>query len=334
MKVTALEWIVTLGMTIAILMFDVVAIARRPHEPTMRRCALALSAYISLALVFALWIWVFHGQQFGLQFFAGWLTEYSLSIDNLFMFIVIMSNFHVPRTYQLQTLFFGIVIALFLRGILIVLGAAAIQQISWAFYLFGAFLVYTAIKLARGAGHHTGAKENAVIRFARKRLNVADGWDGMKLWVRKGAELAVTPMFIVIVALGLTDLVFALDSIPAIYGLTRQPYLVFAANVFAMMGMRQLYFLVGSLLNRLVYLSKGLAFILLFIGVKLILHALHENEVPFVNGGRHIPVPTVSTLLSLGVIVVTLVITAAASLCATRVQRASFATGQRRGLPD
>ncbi len=331
MKVTALEWIFTLAITTAILAFDVVAITRRPHEPTMRRCALALSAYIGLALVFAVWIWLCHGPQFGLQFLAGWLTEYSLSIDNLFMFIVIMANFHVPKKYQLQALFFGIVIALVFRGILIVLGAAAIQQFSWSFYLFGAFLVYTAIRLARGGGHHTGVEENAVIRLARKRLNVADGWDGMKFFVRKGTTLAVTPMFIVIVALGVTDLVFALDSIPAIYGLTRQPYLVFAANVFALMGMRQLYFLVGSLLNRLVHLSKGLAFILLFIGLKLILHALHENTLPFVNSGRHIPVPTVSTSLSLAVIVVSLLVTAAASLCATRVQRAGNPTAGAGG---
>ncbi len=334
MNVTVLEWIVTLGITTAVLTFDVVTIARRPHEPTMRRCALALSAYIGLAVVFAVWMWVLHGQQFGLQFVAGWLTEYSLSIDNLFMFIVIMANFQVPKTYQLQALFFGIVIALFFRGILIVLGAAAIQQFAWVFYLFGGFLVYTAMRVAREGGHHPKVQENAVIRFARRRLNVTDGWDGMRLWVRRGAKPAVTPMFIVIVALGATDLVFALDSIPAIYGLTRQPFLVFAANVFALMGMRQLYFLVGGLLERLVYLSKGLAFILLFIGVKLILHAMHANELPFVNGGHHIAVPTISTSLSLAVIVVTLTATAVASLCARRVQRTDFPARASTGLRD
>lgn len=322
MEVPALEWIVTCCIASAVLVFDIVAIARRPHEPTLRRCATALSAYVGLAMLFGLWVWSFHGQRFGLQFFAGWLTEYSLSIDNLFMFIVIMANFHVPKLYQLQALFFGIVIALFFRGVLIALGAAAIQRFSWVFYLFGAFLVYTALRLARGAGQQRDLADNAVIRFARTRLNSADGWDGLKLYVRKGSQRVVTPLFLVILALGATDLIFALDSIPAMYGLTRQVYLVFAANVFALMGMRQLYFLLGGLLNRLIYLSKGLAIVLLFIGVKLILHALRQNEVPFINGGQHVHVPSISTMVSLAVIVATLMITAVVSMYATRVERA------------
>lgn len=322
MNVSALEWIVTLCLTSAVLLFDVVVIARRPHEPTMGRCALALSCYIGLAVVFGGWIWLFHGQQFGLQFFAGWLTEYSLSIDNLFMFIVIMANFNVPKLYQLRALFFGVVIALVLRGALIALGTAAIQRFSWVFYVFGAFLLYTAVKLARGPGHREGG-DRAVTRFARKRLNTVENWDGMKLLVRDGAKWVMTPIAIVILALGATDLVFALDSIPAIYGLTRQAYLVFAANVFALMGMRQLYFLLGGLLSRLVYLSKGLAVVLFFIGLKLVLHALHENTLPFINGGAHVNVPEISTVLSLAVIVVTLVVTAIASLCATRDQHAA-----------
>jgi tellurite resistance protein TerC len=190
------------------------------------------------------------------------------------------------------------------------------------FYVFGAFLLYTAAKLARGPGHGA-AGDNAVTRFARRRLNTAEDWDGMKLFVRDGAKRVMTPMAIVIVALGATDLVFALDSIPAIYGLTREAYLVFAANVFALMGMRQLYFLLGGLLSRLVYLSKGLAVVLFFIGLKLVLHALHENTLPFVNGGAHVNVPEISTVLSLGVILVTLVVTAIASLYATREQHAA-----------
>lgn len=286
----------------------------------MRRCAMALSAYIGLAGLFGLWVWFSHGEQFGLQFFAGWLTEYSLSIDNLFMFIVIMANFRVPKVYQLQVLFFGIVIALVLRGILIALGAAAIQRFSWIFYIFGAFLVYTAVKLARG-GHQKDAADKTVTRLARARTDSADGWDGLKLYVRRGTKRVLTPLFTVILALGATDLIFALDSIPAIYGLTREAYLVFAANVFALMGMRQLYFLLGGLLSRLVYLSKGLALVLMFIGLKLVLHALGENEVPFINGGRHVPVPDISTTLSLAVIVATLLTTAMLSMYATRVQR-------------
>ena len=321
MSVSALEWIVTLCLTSAILGFDVVVIARRPHEPTMSRCALALSGYVALAAVFGGWIWLCHGQQFGLQFFAGWLTEYSLSIDNLFMFIVIMANFNVPKLYQLRALIFGVVIALVLRGALIALGTAAIQRFSWVFYVFGAFLLYTAVRLTRSRGHGQ-AEDNAVTRFARQRLNTVQNWDGMKLFVRAGSRRVLTPIATVILALGATDLVFALDSIPAIYGLTRQAYLVFAANIFALMGMRQLYFLLGGLLGRLVYLSKGLAFVLFFIGIKLVLQALHENRLPFVNGGAPVDVPEVSTVLSLSVIVGTLAVTAVASLYASRVHHA------------
>jgi tellurite resistance protein TerC len=322
LQVSALEWLVTLCLTSAILGFDVVVIARRPHEPTVSRCALALSGYVGLAAFFGGWIWWCHGQQFGLQFFAGWLTEYSLSIDNLFMFIVIMANFNVPKLYQLRALFFGVVIALILRGALIALGTAAIQRFSWVFYVFGAFLLFTAVRLARSTGHGQGGS-SAVARFARNHSGTVDNWDGMKLYAREGSKRVLTPIAVVVLALGATDLVFALDSIPAIYGLTSQAYLVFAANVFALMGMRQLYFLVGGLLSRLVYLSKGLAAVLFFIGAKLVLHALRENSLPFVNGGAPVQVPEISTMLSLSVIVVTLVATAIASLYATRDQHAA-----------
>ena len=318
MNVSQLEWFVTLGVTIAVLLFDVVVIARRPHEPTMRECAIALSVYIGLAVLFGAWVWYFHGGQFGLEFFAGWLTEYSLSVDNLFIFIIIMASFNVPKKYQQQALLVGIVLALIFRGIFIALGAVAINQFSWVFYVFGAFLVYTAINLVRDTDHDDDA-DNAVVRFARNHLKSTDKWDGLKLYIKEDGKRLMTPMFLVIVALGTTDLLFALDSIPAIYGLTSEPYLVFTANVFALMGLRQLYFLLGGLLKRLVYLSQGLAFILFFIGVKLVLHALHENEVPFINGGEHVNVPEIPTLLSLAVIVVTLVITTVASLYKTRV---------------
>ena len=318
MNVSQLEWIITLGVTIAVLLFDVIVIGRRPHEPTMRECAIALSVYIGLALIFAAWVWYFHGSQFGVEFVAGWLTEYSLSVDNLFIFLIIMASFNVPREYQQQALLVGIVLALIFRGIFIALGAVAINQFSWIFYIFGAFLLYTAVNLVRDTEHDDDA-ENAVVRFARSHLSFCEKWDGLKLWVKEDGKRLMTPMFLVIVALGTTDLLFALDSIPAIYGLTTEPYLVFTANVFALMGLRQLYFLLGDLLKRLVYLSQGLAFILFFIGVKLILHALHENELPFINGGEHVNVPEIPTLLSLGVIVVTLVITTVASLMKTRV---------------
>ncbi|ABK76103.1 TerC family protein [Mycolicibacterium smegmatis] len=321
MHVTQLEWIITLSVTIAVLLFDVVIIGRRPHEPTRRETATYLSIYIGLAIAFGVWTWLFHGHRYGVEFFAGWLTEYSLSVDNLFIFLIIMASFKVPRIYQQQALLVGIILALIFRGIFIALGAVAINQFSWVFYIFGAFLVYTAVNLVRDTDHDDDG-DNAVVRFARKHLRTTDKWDGLRLWVRENGKRLITPMFLVIVALGTTDLLFALDSIPAIYGLTQEPYLVFTANVFALMGLRQLYFLLGDLLKRLVYLSQGLAFILAFIGVKLILHALHENELPFINGGEPVHVPEIPTLASLGVIVVTLLITTAASLYKTRVRDA------------
>ncbi|OBF89867.1 TerC family integral membrane protein [Mycolicibacterium flavescens] len=318
MNVSTLEWIITLSVTMAILLFDVIVIGRRPHEPSKRETGTALTIYVSLAIAFGIWTWFFHGSQYGVEFFAGWLTEYSLSVDNLFVFLIIMASFNVPRKYQQQALLVGIILALIFRGIFIALGAVAINQFSWVFYIFAAFLIYTAIKLARDTDHEDDG-DNVVVRFARNHLSMTDTWDGLKLWVKENGKRLMTPMFLVIVALGTTDLIFALDSIPAIYGLTQEPYLVFTANVFALMGLRQLYFLLGDLLKRLVYLSQGLAFILGFIGVKLLLHALHENEVPFINGGEHVPVPEIPTLLSLGVIIVTLLITTAASLYKTRV---------------
>ena len=318
MQVTQLEWLVTVGVTITVLLIDVVIIARRPHEPSTKEVTVALSLFVGLAVLFGVWVTYHHGGRYGLEFFAGWLTEYSLSVDNLFIFIIIMASFNVPRKYQQEALMVGIVVALVLRGVFIALGAVAINQFSWIFYVFGAFLVYTAIKLARDTDHDDDA-ENGVVRFTRKHFTLTDKWDGLKLWIKEDGKRLMTPMFLVIVALGTTDLLFALDSIPAIYGLTQEPYIVFTANVFALMGLRQLYFLLGDMLKRLVYLSQGLAFILFFIGVKLVLHALHENELPFINGGEHVPVPEIPTLLSLGVIIVTLVVTTAASLYKTRV---------------
>jgi tellurite resistance protein TerC len=315
--VPVLEWVVVLTVTIAVLLFDIVFVARHPREPTMRECTIALSVYIGLALVFGIWVWLFHGHQFALEFFAGWITEYSLSVDNLFLFIVIMATFKVPKVYQQQVLLVGIVIALVFRGIFIALGALAIQQFSWVFYIFGAFLVYTAVGLARNA-HRDADAENAAVRFARRHLNTTDQWRGLKLYVKDGSGWRLTPMLFVILALGSTDLIFALDSIPAIFGITREPYLVFAANVFALMGLRQLYFMLAGLLQRLVYLSKGVGAVLFFIGIKLMLQALRENNLPFINGGEHVDVPEVPTLLTLAVIVVTLAIAAAASLYNTR----------------
>lgn len=317
MNVTMLEWGITLGVTIAILLFDIVMIARRPHEPTVKECALALSFYVGLALAFGAWVWTFHGANYGIEFYAGWLTEYSLSIDNLFVFILIMSSFAVPRKYQQEALLVGIILALVFRGIFIALGAVAINQFSWVFYIFGLFLIYTAVAMLRKKDDEDDA-ENAVVRFARRHFNLSDTWDGLKLVVKENGRRAITPMALVIIALGTTDIMFAVDSIPAIFGLTQEPYIVFTANVFALMGLRQLYFLLGDLLQRLVFLSYGLAVLLAYIGTKLLLHALHVNELKFINGGQNVPVPEIPTLMSLGVIIVILTVTAVASLVYSR----------------
>ena len=316
MEVSTLEWAITIGVTIAVLLFDVVVIARDPHEPTMRECAVALTIYIGAAVAFGVWVLLFHGHDYGVEFFAGWLTEYSLSMDNLFVFIILMAALKVPRHLQQEALMVGIILALIFRAIFIALGYQLIENFSFVFYVFGAFLVYTAYSLVKSYRSHDDEhpEDNAVVKFAQNHMNVGEEFRGLKLWYKENGSRVVSPMLIVVIALGSTDILFALDSIPAIFGITQEPYLVFAANVFALMGLRQLYFLLGGLLKRLVYLSLGLSFILAFIGVKLVLHALHENELPFINGGEHVSVPEISSLVSLGVIVVTLVVTAVASL--------------------
>jgi tellurite resistance protein TerC len=276
--------------------------------------------YVALAVVFGLGIWYFAGGTYAGEFFAGYITEYSLSVDNLFVFVIIMTSFAVPAVHQHRVLLVGIVIALVMRGLFIAVGAAAINALSWVFYLFAAFLIYTAVNMVRQgiAGDEEEWTEPRVVRLVRRVLPVTEDYHGSKTTVRIDGKRWATPMLIVMVAIGLTDLLFALDSIPAIFGLTQEAYLVFSANAFALMGLRQLYFLLGGLLNRLIYLPYGLAVILAFIGVKLVLHALHENELPFLNGGEPLPVPEIGIGLSLSVIVGVLVITTVASLIAVK----------------
>ena len=325
MHVTTLAWVLTVGLAVAFLIADVFVIGRRPHEPSVRESALVLSAYVLAALLFGVGIWVVSGGQYAGEFYAGWLTEYSLSVDNLFVFIIIMSRFAVPRVLQQEALLVGIILALVLRGIFIAVGAAAIAAFSWVFYLFGAFLVYTAVKLARqGTTEDDEYHEGRLMLWVEGRLPATKEWHGTRLTVREGGRRLVTPMLIVLIALGTTDLLFALDSIPAIYGLTKEPYLVLMANIFALMGLRQLYFLIGDLLQQLVYLSLGLSFLLTFIGVKLILHALHENELPFVNGGEPIGwIPAIPIWASLAFIVGALGFTTVASVVHSKRHPAS-----------
>ncbi|BBY67575.1 tellurium resistance protein TerC [Mycolicibacterium helvum] len=321
MSVSVLVWVITCAVILGLFVFDFYAHVRVPHEPTFRESAIWSSVYIGLAVVFGLVVWWLWGGQFAGEYFAGYVTEKALSVDNLFVFTVIMGTFAVPREFQQKLLLIGIVLALVMRAGFIAVGAAAINTFSWVFYLFGIFLVLTAVKLAKEAGHEKEVEEkrdSRIIALVRRLVPTTDDYDGDKFLTKLDGKRAVTPMLLALIAIGFTDVLFALDSIPAIYGLTEQPYIVFTANAFALMGLRQLYFLIGGLLDRLVYLSYGLALILAFIGVKLVLHALHENTLPFINGGQHVAVPVISTGMSIGAIGVVLLVTTVASLAKTR----------------
>ncbi|WP_063059764.1 TerC family protein [Nocardia sienata] len=331
MQVTALVWGITILVILGLFVFDFFAHVRTPHEPTFRESGFWSAVYIGLALAFGgviAWKW---GGTFAGEYYAGFVTEKALSVDNLFIFLIIMSTFAVPRIYQQKVLLIGIVVALVMRGVFIAVGAAAISAFSWVFYLFGFFLVYTAVKLLKESGHEVEEeqkRDSRIVALIKRFVPTTETYDGDKLVTRIDGRRALTPMLLALVAIGFADLLFALDSIPAIYGLTEEPYIVFTANAFALMGLRQLFFLIGGLLDRLVYLSYGLAAILAFIGVKLVLHALHENNLPFVNGGEHVSVPEISTALSLSVILGILVVATVASLLRTRGQtRPKSATG-------
>ncbi len=326
MAVSLQVWVITCVVILGLFVFDFFAHVRVPHEPTFRESAGWSAFYIGLAIAFGFVVWGYWGGQYGAEYFAGYVTEKALSVDNLFVFTVIMASFAVPRKYQQKLLLLGIVMALVMRAGFIAVGAAAISAFSWVFYIFGIFLILTALKLARESGHEREAeeeRESRLVKLVRRFVPVSDDYDEDRFTTRLGGRRAATPMLLALVAIGFTDLLFALDSIPAIYGLTEEPYIVFAANAFALMGLRQLYFLIGGLLDRLVYLSAGLAIILGFIGVKLVLHALHKNSLPFVNGGRYVDVPEISTGLSMGVIGTVLVVTTVASLVRTRSRRDS-----------
>jgi tellurite resistance protein TerC len=323
MDVSLATWLITCAVILGFFVFDFFAHVRTPHAPSLRESGLWSAFYIGIAVLFGGLVWQVWGGTFGGEYYAGYVTEKALSVDNLFIFVIIMASFNVPREYQQKVLLIGIAMALVMRGAFIAVGAAAINAFSWVFYLFGAFLLYTAVKLiidhARGSDHDDQSAEGALVRWIKRVLPTTEDYDGDRLVTRVDGKRLLTPMFLCLVAIGLTDLLFALDSIPAIYGLTQEPYLVFTANAFALLGLRQLFFLIGGLLDRLVYLAYGLAIILGFIGVKLVLHALHENDLPFVNGGEHVSVPEVSTSVSLVVICGVLIVTTVASLVRTRV---------------
>ncbi|WP_285738491.1 TerC family protein [Kitasatospora phosalacinea] len=314
MDVSAGLWAATIAVLIALVVADFFIGGRKPHEVSIKEAGIWTTVWVVLAGLFGGFVWWYGGSKSGVEFFAGYVTEKSLSVDNLFVFILIMGKFAVPKIYQQWVLMFGVIIALVLRAVFIAGGAALVAEFSWVFYFFGAFLVWTAVKLLGEAGQDKTEEEfeeGRLLRMIKKRVPSTDEYHGTKLFVRIDGRRLMTPMTTVMLAIGTTDMLFALDSIPAIFGLTQDAYIVFTANAFALMGLRQLYFLIGGLLTRLVYLSYGLSVILGFIGVKLILHALHES-------GVH--VPEIGIAFSLGFIVVVLAVTTVASLLASRKQ--------------
>jgi tellurite resistance protein TerC len=310
LEITGLTWALTIGLVVGLLALDLILAALRPHKVGFREATAWSVFYIAVAVAFGLWFMTAYGADFGTQYFAGYIVEKSLSVDNLFVFVIIMTTFAVPDEHQHKVLTFGIVLALIMRAIFIALGATLLSLFSFMFLLFGLLLIFTAVQLFRHRDEDPDVEDNAVVKAARRFLPVTEEYVEGKLVTRVDGRRMVTPLFIVLVAIGSIDLLFALDSIPAVFGVTEEAYIVFAANAFALLGLRALFFLVKGLLDRLVYLSAGLAFILAFIGVKLILHWAHVDINP--------DVPEISTPVSLGVILVTLVVVTVASLVKTK----------------
>ncbi|MGP3956665.1 TerC/Alx family metal homeostasis membrane protein [Nonomuraea sp. 3N208] len=330
MGVSQLVWWLTIAGIIGLLLFDFVFHVRRAHVPSLREAAIWSALYIGIALVFGVGVWIFGGPGPGTEYFAGYITEKALSVDNLFVFLVIMSSFKVPRANQQKALLFGIVFSLLARTGFILLGAALINSFAWAFYLFGLILLVTAGHLLKPESEESHDTDNVMVRLARRLLPATEAYDGDRLFTVQDGKRVVTPMSLVMIAIGGTDIMFALDSIPAIFGLTQNIYIVFTATAFSLLGLRQLYFLLDDLLDRLIYLAFGLAAILGFIGVKLVLHALHENNVPFINDGEPVPVTEISTGLSLSVIVGVLFVTVIASLTSAKGRAQNAVSAARR----
>ncbi|MGC5617044.1 TerC family protein [Georgenia sp. Z1491] len=332
MDVHAIAWIGLAAVILTMITIDIVGHVRTPHEPSLKEAAWWSIGYIAMGVIFGFVVWYFWGAGFAGEYFAGYVTEKSLSIDNLFVFVIIIAGFRVPRKYQQEALLIGIVIALVLRLVFILVGAALVERFVWIFFIFGAFLLYTAISQARQGVEKPGEdeeyEENWFIRLMRRFLPVTDGFEGGKLLARHGGKTFITPLMLCIFALGAADVMFAVDSIPAIFGITQEAYLVFAANAFSLLGLRQLYFLIDGLLDRLVYLHYGLAAILGFIAVKLLIHAFHGYDLLM-----GIPEPTIA--VSLSFIVGVLVITVVASIAKSRSIRSSgSSSGDRAGVDE
>ncbi|MGW5381952.1 TerC family protein [Nocardia sp. NPDC003963] len=314
MTVPALAWVCALTLIAGLLLFDFFFHVRSAHTPSLSEAAIWSAAYVGVAIAFGFGVLLFGGTTMGVEYFAGYITEKALSVDNLFVFLIILTTFRVPSAAQQKVLLVGIVFSLLVRTGFIFVGATLINRFAWVFYIFGAALLITAGNMLKPESEDSHSGDTFVLRLARRFLRTTDRYDGDRLVTVVDGRTRLTPMLLAMVAIGGTDVLFALDSIPAIFGLTQNVFLVFTATAFSLLGLRQLFFLLEGLLDRLIYLGFGLAAILAFIGVKLVLHALHENTVPFINNGDPVPVTEISTAASLAVIVVVLLATVAASL--------------------
>lgn len=309
MDVTLFTWALVVGAIIALIIVDLLTVSRKPHDVMFKEAAIWSIFYIGVAIAFGVWVWQTAGSQFGTEYFAAYLVEKSLSVDNLFVFIIILAQFKVPSMFHQRVLMFGVILALVLRAIFIAVGAAALAAFSFTFVIFGAILIWTGIGLFKHWDEDPSPEDNALVRTIRKRIAMTDEYDGSKIFTRVNGKRIATPMFLVMIAIASTDLLFALDSIPATFGVTQEPFLVFAANAFALLGLRALYFLLKGLLDKLIYLSLGLSVILMFIGAKLILTYVHEI---------YKDIPKIPTLLSLTVIGAILLISTVASFIKTK----------------
>jgi tellurite resistance protein TerC len=305
MNVTLLTWAIVIGTILALIIIDLLTVSKKPHDVMFKEASIWSIFYISIAIVFGIWVWQTAGPQYGTEYFAAYLVEKSLSVDNLFVFIIILAQFKVPSIYHQRVLMFGVVLALVLRAIFIAVGAAALAAFSFTFVIFGAILIWTGVGLFKHWDEDPTPDDNFLVKLIRRRVPMTDEFDGSKAFTKVNGKRIATPMFTVLIAIASTDLLFALDSIPATFGVTQEPFLVFAANAFALLGLRALYFLLKGLLDKLIYLSLGLSIILMFIGVKLILTYLHEIWVQ---------IPKIPTLTSLAVIGLILLVSTIASL--------------------
>ena len=318
MNLTTTTWLITVGLIVGLLLFDLLTSTRKAHDVSFKEATFWSIFYIAVAIAFGAWVWSDFGAQFGKEYFAAYIVEKSLSVDNLFVFLIILTNFAVPSIYHQRVLMVGIVLALFMRAIFIALGAAALEAFSFTFVIFGGILLWTGIKLFQHWDEDPDPTENPIVRYVQKKFAFTNEYHGGKVFIRENGKRIATPLLLVMIAIGATDLLFALDSIPATFGVTQEPFLVFAANAFALLGLRALYFLIKNLVNKLIYLSMGLAFILIFIGIKLIGVWAHKEWES---------IPKISTNLSLAVIGIILLVSTVASFIKSR--RDPSATGHR-----